>query len=751
MRHLAKFPGVLAWVLILGLNSLVLADEPRLTVPVDHAARMKQGLKLFQSHVRETLVKNCVDCHGGRSTKADFNLASREALMASGYVGETAADSYLLEIVRHEAEPYMPLQAPKLSDEAITHLARWIDLGAPYDKPLAEPGKPDGAAQAVTDDDRNFWAFRPLQETQVPNTKDSANWCRNPIDRFILDQLHAQGLKPNPEADRRTLIRRLSLDLLGLPPSPERVEAFVNDPSPDAYETLVDEMLDSSHYGERWARHWMDVARFAESTGFEHDYDRKNAYHYRDFLIRALNDDLPYNEFVAWQLAGDEIAPDNPNALAATGFLGAGVFPTQITETEFESARYDELDDMVSATSQAFLGLSVGCARCHDHKFDPVPAADYYRMAAAFTGTIRSEIERTIDGQKVTLLVSSEQFSPMKHHADGRGYPHRYPETHILSRGDVHQKTAVAEPSFLQVLMPGADPSPWQIVPDEPTAKTSYHRTALAHWITDVDRGAGSLAARVMVNRLWQHHFGEGLVSTPNDFGVQGSPPTHPELLEWLAGELVSGDWRLKRLHRLMVTSSTYRQSSETDETRLKIDPDNAYLWRWRPRRLEAEPIRDSVLSVSGKLDPKMFGPGTLDESMTRRSIYFTVKRSQLIPMMMLFDWPEHLVSIGDRATTTTAPQALVFLNSPHVRRWAEAFAARVAQEGGEGVSDRIDRAYRLAFSRPATEEEIDRCRTFLEMQEARYREAGRGNGQVLALADLCQAILGMNEFLYIP
>ncbi len=723
-------------------------------VSADHAARMKAGLALFKEHIGPLLKQHCLKCHGGESVKADFNLANRKSLIDSGLVESTAAESHLMGVVSHTAEPHMPLGGEKLPNEALTQLARWIDLGAPYSAPLAaEKVVAAGDIPPITQPDRQFWSFVRLQPVAVPKLAADA-WSRTEIDRFILARLREAGLEPQGVASRRTLIRRAYFDLIGLPPSVDEVESFVADQDSAAYAKLIDRLLQSPQYGERWARHWLDVARFAESHGYEQDYDRKNAYHYRDFLIRAFNADLPYDTFLRWQLAGDELAPDNPLALMATGFLGGGVFPTQLTEMEFESARYDELDDMTTTTGVAMLGLSVGCARCHNHKFDPISSYDYYRMASCFTRTIRSEIDLVVmpDTPAVKVQVSSEGWPHLKHHADGRGYPHFYEQTFQLQRGDVHQRAGVADPGFLRVLVAeDYSAEQWKVPPPKDWTRTSFRRAALANWMTDPQHGAGHLAARVMANRVWQHHFGQGLVATPNDFGVQGEPPTHPELLDWLAGELIAGKWSLKALHRQIMNSSVYMQTSATHAEGTKKDPDVKLHWRRVPRRLEAEPIRDSLLAVSGLLDPKMYGPGTLDENMTRRSLYFFIKRSKLIPSMMLFDWPEHLVSIGDRATTTTAPQALWLMNSPIARKAAQQFAAALQKD--PLASDQpalVDLAFRQAFGRPASPNEIERAAQFIAHQTAVYRKASDPQPETSAWIDLCQVLFGMNEFVYV-
>jgi mono/diheme cytochrome c family protein len=423
------------------------ADEPP-ALPADHARRMKEGLALFQQKIRPALIQSCLECHGGKKIKGGFDLSDRKPLLESGVIDGSGKESYLYALITHAEEPHMPQKGQKLSAETADEIARWIDLGAPYDRPLVErAGAAPARAATFSDEERNFWSFRPIAAVAPPDVSQGG-WAQTPIDRFILASLDARGLKPNPAADRRVLIRRVSFDLVGLPPTVEEVESFVADAAPDAYERLVDRLLASPRYGERWARHWMDVARFAESHGYEQDYDRKLAFHYRDFLIRALNQNMPFDQFARWQIAGDELAPDDPLALAATGFLGAGAFPTQLTEMEFESARYDELSDMTGTTGVAFLGLSVGCARCHDHKYDPISSEDYYRLAATFTTTIRSEIDVPYgpDGAAAKMQVTSEGFPHTKHHADDRGFPHFYPKTYVLARGDVNQRKREATP-----------------------------------------------------------------------------------------------------------------------------------------------------------------------------------------------------------------------------------------------------------------------------------------------------------------
>lgn len=1003
-------------------------------LPPDHAERMAKGLVLFQSSVKSLLVQHCVKCHGGEKTKADFDLATRDALLRGGSEGDaikpfSAAESRMLKLMRHEEEPEMPENKPMLADADIAKVAQWIDLGAPYAEPLVA-GKVTRNRAVVTDEDRKYWAFQPLLKTPPPDGS------AHPVDGFLVEAGSKKGIAMNPPADRRKLVRRAYLDLTGLPPSPEEVEAFLADSSPEAWPKLIDKLLASPRYGERWARHWLDVARFAESSGFEHDYDRPYAYHYRDFVIKALNADMPFDEFARWQIAGDEFAPNDTLAMMATGFLGAGVFPTQITANEVERTRYDALDDMLATTGSAFLGLTIGCSRCHDHKTDPIPSSDYYKLLSTFTTTVRSNIDLELDpnaaakaqaafeteqqklqaelsayesnelqpkftawlggnpsdlpaamwtlaeiaeiksdagakfkklednswlaegkngesdaysltlksgqrrltgiklealthesmkqrgpgrasngnfalsrivvtaqpanggpakeikvaraeatheqnkeGLSVTssldgdpktgwavdfggigkdqaaafafaepvdfeggaqlnvrmefqvntghnigrlrcsvfaegaprlkaevipaavaalgpklrnpgqlqpaeretlfswwkerdsgwtsrtaklaehvkkrpktksqVMVCAEGFPPIVMHSQGAPF---FNETHLLKRGDVNQKQGVVEQNFLQVLMKG-DPNRWKWTPPA-GSPYSGRRRSLANWLTDVEFGAGTLMARVAVNRLWQHHFGRGLVATPNEFGKAGAQPGNQALLDWLAGELIRVGWKTKPLHRLLMLSQSYQQSSEATPAALAADPENAYFLRYLPHRLEAEAVRDSVLAVCGTLDDTMFGPGTLSEDSQRRSIYFTVKRSRLLNSMVVFDAPEPLVSQGSRPTTTVAPQALLLMNSPQTRRWAQSFAKRVQADlklsSADDLTSVITRAYSLALGRPARELELKAAAGFLRNAADEYAAAGKADAPQLALTDFCQTVLALNEFVYV-
>jgi cytochrome c553 len=820
---------------------------------------MTRARELFASKVRDVLSQRCVKCHGGEKTKGDLDMTSREGLLKPGADGPvvvpgSARTSRLYKLITHQEEPHMPASGARLSDQQIHDIEEWINLGAAYDRPLiTKANQPAAKVKTVSQHDREGWAYRPLADPPVPPIKNAA-WCQTPIDAFIQAKLEQAGLTPNEPLDRRRLIRRAYFDLIGLPPTPEEVDAFVADPSPNAFEKVIDRLLASPHYGERWARHWLDIARFAESHGFEHDYDRPTAYHYRDFVIKALNQDMPYTTFVRWQLDGDKLAPDDPLAWMATGFLAAGVHSTQITKNQVEKERYDELDDMTRTLGTAMLGMTVGCARCHDHKFDPIPTADYYRMIASFTKTVRSEKEfdleknpaltaereryrkqesrlvaelgryekeqlpgkldswlaarkkndskaagkapregkipkpvqtilaafdkdrakpitptdkktllawfgptepgwQSLNGKLLDLrkhapppltkvLVCSEGLPALRLHTQGADF---FEDTYFLNRGDPNQKKGVAQPGYLHVLMRAPEEDKrW-----EPADRTNP-RHGLADWITDVDNGAGNLLARVMVNRMWQHHLGRGIVATPSDFGAQGEKPSHPELLDWLATRLIRADWRLKAIHKLIMMSAVYQESSAAAPEKIRIDQEDRLFWRRIRHRLEAETIRDTLLSVSGTLDSTMYGPGTLDPEMKRRSIYFFVKRSKLVPMMVLFDGPDALQGLERRATTTIAPQALLMMNNPTVREYAEGFSRRIGAGAKGAAVDGIRLGYRLALGRAPTAREEADATEFLARQEQEYKAGGHKEPAHQALADFCQAFFCLNEFIYI-
>jgi uncharacterized small protein (DUF1192 family) len=634
---------------------------------------------------------------------------------------------------------------------------------------------------------RDWWSLQPLRPVTVPSV-DGARRPINPIDRFILHRLKKERLAPSPAADRRTLIRRLSFDLIGLPPTPHEVEAFVKDSAPGAYERLVERLLDSPHYGERWARHWLDIVRYGESQGFERNKFRPNAWKYRDFAVEAFNSDMPYDQFVRWQIAGDVLEPDEPLAVIASGFLALGPYDLTAynngTPPMRAFAREEELEGLVATVGQAFLGLTVHCARCHKHKFDPISQKEFYQFSAALGGTYQGDEREalTVRGRPVirkriaALRREIESLAAREKAADGGAKPALAAKRsrlesvirllqggpvhttrpkqpgpwHVLARGDYRKPRDIVGPGGIAALRGlSAD---WQLSRDAPEAE---RRKALARWIAAPNN---PLTPRVIVNRLWAHHFGEGLVRTPSDFGFQGGLPSHPELLDWLAGQLVRPDsgtpWSLKRIHRLIVTSAAYRQSSRSVHKAAQADADNRLLWRQVPRRLEAEAFRDAVLAVSGEIDLRLGGPGYRDfkvksagdnETYTvfdavggdfnRRSLYRTWLRTGTSPLLDLLDCPDPSVATPKRTVTSTPLQALALLNDRFMEHHAGRFAERLKREAPRGTAAQVRRAYDLAFARQPTDAELAFCQRFAEKH---------------GLTQLCLVLLNTNEFSYI-
>ncbi len=789
----------------------------------------------FERDIRPILGQHCYACHAGAKAMGGVRFDRKAGALGKGFSGSATilpGDPNDSEIVRRitatDPAKRMPLGQKALSGEEIAVLEKWIRDGASWPEDSASAGP----AQL-------YWAFRPLQKAPPPAVQ-TKSWIRNPIDAFVLAALETKGLTPSQPASRQVLIRRLAFDLTGLPPKPEEVDSFVKDSSPRAEEQLVDRLLASPHLGERWGRHWLDSARYADSEGYENDLDRPAAYRYRDFVIQALNDDMPFDQFVRWQIAGDEYAPLNQRALIATGFLTAGpriILSGVDSKENKERMLYDELDDIVSTTSQAMLGMTAGCARCHDHKYDPIPSRDYYRLAAVFRNIDREQkplsqahwlynrwlkrqqaqireermealhipeddrdmlrfpLRSNNSGQKAAyrdwepkLKYTEEEFSAWLSDAaraertklqeavtasEARlGGP---PEnalvfvdsgaeplpSYLLARGEVTKKQEAVQFGFLSALLKDKTPEDYRRSVARPGLDTTFRRAALAEWMLDTEHGAGALLARVIVNRLWYHHFGQGLVRTPDDFGLQGEPPTHPELLDWLAGELIRSGWRLKQIHRLIVMSATYRQATEHDKRKAAADPDNRLLWTRRPLRLEAETLRDSILAVSGSLNLQLFGPPvrpyipkaaiatrTLDPwpdaadgpASWRRSIYVFSKRSIRLPMLEAFDAPDPNVTCGRRLITTLATQALDLLNDGFVRNQAVRFADRVIEKAGAGAEPELRAAYGLALAREPSAGEMESGRKFLLS----------GGGQRQALVDLCHVLFTLNEFAYV-
>ena len=708
----------------------------------------RQGVAFFEKRIRPVLVARCYKCHSAeaKEVKGELLLDTRAGLRKGGASGTALVPGNARESRLLQAICYDGLEMPpdgRLSPQVIADFERWINIGAPDPRRATSAArtKKEGSSHAFRHS--QHWSFQPLSDFQPPKVRQS-EWVRTPIDRFVLARQEDRGVTPSGVADRSRLIRRAYFDLLGLPPTAAEVRAFVGSSAPDAYPLLIDRLLRSQHYGERWARYWLDVARFAESNGFERDEDRTDAFHYRDFVIKALNADMPYDQFVRWQTAGDMLAPGDRLARTATGFLVAGTENIVQTEKEFERDRYDKLDDMAATVGTAMLGLTIGCARCHDHKYDPIPQREYYRFVSAFGKTVSRSIPLAPGEEPPTAYAAIDVDRWVdKRDVGTRSEKFRIEaKVHFLVRGDVNSKGEVMTPGYPQVLMRGKPESYWNTGPP---------RASLARWLTDVDHGAGPLLARVIANRLWQHHFGTGLVDTPSDFGTRGGRPSHPKLLDWLARELIRSGWRLKRIHWLMMTSSVYMQSYRADDANARVDPGNRLLWRRSLQRLQAEGIRDAVLAVSGTLDSEMYGAGRLDATSPRRSIYLTVKRSQLIGMLHLFDSPDALQSTGSRQATTVAPQALFMLNSPWVQAQAECFALRIDAGGEAALDELIHDGFMTALARPPSADERQQMRSFVERQVESFEQAGQVNdSRRLATSAFCQLLMCLNEFIYV-
>jgi len=634
--------------------------------------------------------------------------------------------------------------------------------------------------------ERRHWAFQARRDAAPPTFTDAAGraWVRNPIDAFVLAGLRKQGLAPAPAADRATLIRRVTYDLHGLPPTPEQVQAFVHDQSPAAYEKLIDRLLDSPRYGEQWARHWLDVVRFAESDGYEYDTHRPDAWRYRDYVVASFQNDKPYDQFLTEQLAGDEVEPKSDTLLVASGFNRLGPLRKNAGNQEVASSRTEVLTEMTNIVGAAFLGVTVGCSRCHDHKFDPIRQSDYYRLQGYFAQTqshdiviaspeeqeaykkaveplememrqLRSSMRRASEEEKGKILTKLEELDekmpapPTAFYAVSNS-PKEMTQIHLLGRGDYRNKGDKVGMRPLGVLLPDDTP--------EMPIETAKPRTRLAAWIARPDN---PLTARVMVNRIWGCHFGKGIVSTPNDFGRMGTRPTHPELLDWLANAYVNGGWKLKPLHRMMLLSSTYRQSSQSpaEKIAMETDAENKLLWKWNRRRLEAEELRDSMLAVSGKLNLKTGGPSvmtnidpelikdlkrpqywvtTRDKSEhDRRTLYLIYKRNLILPFMQVFDSPDTLLSCARRDQSTHAPQALEMMNGKLSNELARVLSERLAREGATSA-ERLERGFRLIAGRAPNARERKAAIAYLDDPDP------------AAATEFALTLLNSNAFLYV-
>ena len=713
----------------------------------------------FETDVASILATRCLECHNASDANGGLQLQDVDGLSQGGdsgavIVAGNAVESHLFErIIAGEMPPKVKGRPQKLPQAEIDTLRAWINAGAKW---------PEGRVLEIYErtskvrGGRDWWSFQPVSRPPVPKTKASER-VSNPIDSFIISKLEANDMQLAPAATKRHLIRRVYFDLIGLPPSWEAVESFVKDSSKDAYEKVVDGLLNSPQFGERWARHWLDLVRFAETCGYERDQTKPNVWKYRDWVIQSLNDDKPYDRFVIEQLAGDELPDRTEASVIATGFLRLGTWNDEPNDPH--DYKYERLEDMVHATSTAFLGLTVKCARCHDHKFDPIYQKDYYRLASAFwAGYVEPGPRDALGGPPPDKLGYENVFG----WTDRSATP---PDLHLLKKGNPKHPGEVVEPGHLSTIA-----TLMREFEDAPTgAMTTHRRLQFAKWIVDPKN---PLTARVFVNRLWQHHFGRALVRTPNNFGFKGELPTHPELLDWLADRFVDGGWKMKPIHKLMVMSQAYRQSSLHPHHAEYNEKDfgNRLWWRADRRRLDAEAMRDAMLYVSGRLNPKMQGPSfhakasaealeglsrksaawkvSVQTERDRRSVYMFTQRSLLLPLMTTFDFCDTTQPCGQRDVTTVAPQALALLNNEFVHGQSQAFAARVISESSKDLAEQIALAWRLALGRRATDDEIEISLAHVSEQNAFY--PNRSDANRLAMASLCHVLLNSNEFIYV-
>lgn len=718
------------------------------------------GTPDFESHVGPLLIRRCVECHQGENPSGGLLLTTREGLHAGGESGDvidlqTVDDSYLLQrVIDGEMPPEIQGRSQKLSDDEIDLIRQWLEGGAiwPEDRELDYFERTSDVRAG-----RDWWSLQPVVRPDVPQLMHLVQ-PENPIDAFVWAKLEQQGMTPAPPADRRTLIRRVYFDLIGLPPTEDAVEAFVADDSPDAWPRLVDRLLAMPQYGERWARYWLDVARYADTSGYERDQEKPFAWKYRDWVVNALNDDMPYDQFVMQQIAGDEIPNRSEESVIATGFLRLGAWNDEPNDPL--DYQYERLEDLVHTTSSAFVALTVKCARCHSHKFDAITQEDYYRVASAFWA-----------GPLMTGELGGPTAEKLGFN-DVLGWTDEGPDPkplHILKDGERHhplKEVVPASLSSIPTLEHRFDPPPVG-------ASTSHRRFQLARWITDPQN---PLTSRVLVNRLWQHHFGQAIVRTPNNFGFLSDPPTHPELLDWLACEFQTRGSRMKDMHRLILTSKTWQQSTlhPRAEELEQRDSSNRLLWRAERRRLDAETLRDSLLAASGELQMEVGGagfkttisPAALEglsrksdawqasppEEQTRRSLYMYLKRGLLPPMMTTFDLCDPTLSRGQRNVTIVPTQALVMLNNRFVHERSEYLATNIARDSSDR-KEQIRHAWSRVLRRQPSGRELAAAEQYLAIQTRTFYSDGEGidpNPEILALASLCHALMNSNEFMFV-
>jgi hypothetical protein len=761
--------------------------------PPDAPSGTAAAIEHFEKHIRPLLHEHCYACHSGeaKTLKGGLRLDSKAAIERGGdsgalFVPGKPDESLLIKSIRYDGQAYDMPPDGKLSDRDVAMLTDWVANGAVYPGTDAEP-LPAGA-EIDFEEGRKHWSFQPLAEQQLPVTAADP-WVIGRIDAFILEKQRQHGLAPSPTADRTTLVRRLFFSLVGLPPTPQQIESFVQDPSPEAYDRLVEELLGSPQYGERWGRMWLDLARYTDTTESWLD-QTNNAHLYRDWVVKALNEDLPYDQFVRRQLAADQIDGLGLDELPALGFLGLS--PTYFKELLLppdiiKVIVADEWEERVDAVSRTFLGLTVACARCHDHKFDPISTEDYHALAGVFASTkmtsramIPNDRYAPVAAAKAEVNKLSEQVANLKKQKpapeeqiacleDEIDYLKRYTpdydtpmvsvvvdeSLHVEMAGDSPQAGTKLnyrpEPQDLNIFVRG---NPNKLGPvvhrrflqvlQSPTPQRFERGSGRAELADAIIREAGHLVARVIVNRVWMTHFGRGLVDTPSNFGRLGAKPSHPELLEDLAFRFVENGWSLKWLHREIVGSATYRQSSAAEPSKQSIDPDNRWLWRMNRKRLEVEPWRDAMLAVAGTLDLSLGGPAEAAEDATnrRRTVYAKIHRREVSKMLQLHDFPDPNLHSEQRSETTTALQGLYLLNSPLLNELGKALSERLAREVPDDPVARIKSAHRLLFGRDATDDEI---RLALD-----YMNGSSDGGAGAAWVQYCHALLASNEFQFV-
>jgi hypothetical protein len=797
-------------LLVLGLPAFVLAAPGGFSDPARAADSpgVEAGMSFFESKVRPILFEHCYKCHGPESGKGkgELRVDSLDGLLRGGQSGPAivrgdAGRSLLIRAVRHDGDVSMPPKK-KLAQHEIDALSSWVKMGAAWpDFRESRQAAKNSSDKAKWDDRaRNFWAFQ-VPRTHSPPVVANSRWSHSAIDRFILAKLEAAGLGPAPRVDKRTLLRRATLDLLGIPPCPDEVDAFLRDERPDAFERVVNRLLASPLYGQRWGRHWLDLARYADSNGMDDNLAYADAWRYRDYVIAAWSADKPFDRFVAEQLAGDLLADREPEhrdpLLVATGFLAIG--PKMLAEDDPVKQQMDIVDEQLDTTCRAFMALTMGCARCHDHKFDPLRLEDYYALAGIFKSTqtmisyrVDSKWNSTALGEiKAALrLEDLEQIidrhdnslvngNPMRMSADERAARLKLLEEAKKEYSAIPKAMSVSEGivANVEVFLRGNHLTRSALVPrrfptilagnnQPPLDQAKSGRLELARWLTSPEN---PLTARVIVNRVWRWHFGQGLVRSVDNFGRLGQLPSHPELLDWLARQFVADGWSLKQLHRRIMLSQVYTLSTAWNQRAGQLDPENRLCWRMSRRRMDIEQLRDAMLAASGQLDLRMGGPSFRCEPFqdlssgaasrqpglyqsARRSVYLPVLRGALYDVFRAFDFPDPAVIEGDRAVTTVAAQALFMMNSSLMGQASERLARSLLNDPGLHDRDRLNQACRRILGRPATANEHASWELFLAHYQSAASIAAEGPEarRLLAWQGLCRALFSSNEFVYI-